>query len=70
MFIVILIGYVLLGIYEFIPLYKEKRWKEFYVNLGLGVVSFTMAVLISLKVDIPSPVVPIERLIYTIMESR
>lgn len=64
MFIIVLIGYGILGIYEFVPLYMEKRWKEFYVNLALSVISFTLALLISLKVKIPSPLKPVESIIY------
>ncbi|AGC67635.1 hypothetical protein Cst_c06170 [Thermoclostridium stercorarium subsp. stercorarium DSM 8532] len=55
MFIFVIIGYALLGIYEFVPLYKQKKWKEFYVNLVLTLISFIMAFLISINVKIPSP---------------
>lgn len=67
MFFVVLIGYVLLGIYEFVPLYKENKRKEFFVNLFLGVISFVLAVLLSFRVDIPSPTKPIEKLISNIL---
>ena len=50
MCIIVILSYVVLGIYEFVPLYKEKRWKEFYVNLGLSLISFTLAFLISFNV--------------------
>ena len=59
MVIITVLGYILLGIYEFVPLYKEGKWAEFKVNLGLGIVSFTVAVLLSLDVKIPSPGKPI-----------
>lgn len=64
MFVVVILIYALLGIYEFVPLYREKRWREFYVNLGLGVISFILAFLISIDVKIPSPLKPIEPIIY------
>jgi len=63
MFIAVLAGYILLGIYEFVPLYKEKRWREFYVNLALTLISFTAAFLISVNVKIPSPAMAIEMII-------
>lgn len=66
MLAIVLLGYALLGVYEFVPLFKEKRRKEFYVNLGLGIISFAMAILISLKVDIPSPAKPVEIIIESI----
>lgn len=67
MVFVVLIGYVLLGIYEFVPLYKENKRREFIVNLFLGVISFVLAVLLSFRVDIPSPTKPIEKLISNIL---
>ncbi len=67
MFFVFFIGYALLGIYEFVPLYKENKKKEFYVNLALGLISLVMAVLLSFKVNIPSPAELIEKVIYYIL---
>lgn len=61
--VITIVGYALLGIYEFIPLYKERKWKEFKVNLVLGIVSFIVATLLSLDVKIPSPVKLIEKLL-------
>ncbi|HEY8422219.1 MAG TPA: hypothetical protein VIL05_10835 [Thermoclostridium sp.] len=66
MFVIVFIGYALLGIYEFVPLYKEKMWKEFYVNLGLALISFTVAFLISINVKIPSPARQFEAIIYSL----
>lgn len=67
MIVITLIGYVLLGVYEFIPLYKEKRMKEFRVNLFLGLVSFTVAVLLSFDVRLPSPLKPIQSIYFMIL---
>jgi len=66
MFVIVFVGYALLGIYEFVPLYKEKMWKEFYVNLGLTLISFTVAFLISINVKIQSPARLFEAIIYTL----
>lgn len=65
--VITIVGYALLGIYEFIPLYKERKWKEFKMNLVLGITSFIVAMLISLDVKIPSPVKPIEKLLSGLM---
>lgn len=64
-FIVILI-YCALFIFEFVPLYKQKLWRDFLVNALLAFLSFTMAILISLDVKIPSPEEPIREVITSI----
>lgn len=66
MFILVIIGYSLLAIYEFIPLYKQKLWRDFWVNTAIGIFSFTIALLLSLDVRIPSPAQPIAELIISI----
>lgn len=59
-------GYAFLAVYEFIPLYKQKLWRDFWVNAGLGIFSFTIATLLCLDVKLPSPVKPIQNFITTI----
>lgn len=66
MFIVVIIAYTLLAIYEFIPLYKQKLWRDFGVNAALGIFSFAVALLLSFDVKIPSPEQPIRELITSI----
>ncbi|EPR09612.1 hypothetical protein [Ruminiclostridium papyrosolvens] len=66
MIIFVIIGYTFLVIFSFIPLYKKKLWSDFWVNSILGVLSFTIAVLISFNVKIPSPAKPIANLITSI----
>lgn len=63
MLILVVIGYMLLAIYEFVPLYKQKQWRDFWVNAGLGIFSLTIAILLSLDVKIPSPADPIKEII-------
>lgn len=67
MFVIVILGYTLLGIYEFVPLYKENRRKEFYVNLGLTLISFAISFLISINVKVPSPAKPIEEIINSLL---
>ncbi len=55
MIILAVICYALLAIYEFVPLYKQKLWKDFSLNIVLWILSFTMAVLLCFNVRIPSP---------------
>ena len=66
MFILVIIGYIFLAIYEFIPLYKQNLWHDFWVNAVLGTLSFTIVVLLCLNIEIPSPEKPIRELIISI----
>ncbi|MDF2557247.1 MAG: hypothetical protein K0R71_1075 [Bacillales bacterium] len=63
MFLLPILGYILLFFIDFKPLYKQKRWSDFWVNTFIGVVTFTMAMLLSFGVKIPSPEKPIRELI-------
>ncbi len=58
--------YFLLFIFDIKPLYKKKLWADFWVNVTLTGISFTVAVLLCLKVKIPSPELPIRELITSI----
>lgn len=66
MVIVILAAYALLGVYELIPLFKQKQWRDFWVNITLSTVSLAVAVLIGLHVQLPSPAQPIREFILTL----
>jgi hypothetical protein len=47
-------------------MYKQKLWKEFWINAVLFTTSFTMIILISLNIKIPSPEKPIREFITSI----
>jgi hypothetical protein len=64
--ILIIAGYSILLIYEFVPLYKQRLWHDFWVNAILGVLSFTVAILLCLDVVIPGPERPIREFITSI----
>jgi hypothetical protein len=66
MFILVIIAYALLALFEFIPLYKQKLWRDFWVNAALGLFSFAIALLLSFDVKIPSPAGPIREFITSI----
>lgn len=55
MFIITFFAYALLAVYEFIPLYKEKQWRDLCLNAVLWVLTFTIAMLLSFNVQIGSP---------------
>jgi hypothetical protein len=67
MFILVIIGYTFLAVYEFMPLYKQKNWRDFWANSVLGIFSFSIAILLCLDVKIPSPEKPIRDLIVSII---
>ena len=66
MFILVIVGYIFLAIYEFIPLYKQKLWQDFWADAVLWAFSFTIGILLCLGVEIPSPVKPIRDFIISI----
>jgi hypothetical protein len=66
MLVLAIVGYSFLVIYEFIPLYKQKLWRDFGTNVVLGVFSFTIAILLCLDVELPSPAAPIREIIISI----
>lgn len=66
MVIVAAVGYSLLIIFDLKPLYQQKLWRDFWANGILFAISFTIALLISLKVTIPSPEEPIRQFITSI----
>lgn len=60
---VVILYYLIIYIYDYITLYKQKKTPDTYVNVILSLVSFVVAVLLSLGINIPSPAKPIETLI-------
>ncbi|MBT2736391.1 hypothetical protein [Bacillus sp. ISL-7] len=67
MIVLAIIVYLLLVIYEFIPLYKQNHWRDFWVNSVLGLFSFTIAIILSLGMKPPSPAGPIKEFIFSII---
>lgn len=55
MILLVVISYTLLAAYEFIPLYKQKLWKDFWSNTVLWTLSFITAILLNFDIKIPSP---------------
>jgi hypothetical protein len=63
MYVLAIIGYTFWAIYEFIPLYKQKLWHDFWANAVLVAFSFSIVMLLCFNVEIPSPEKPIRELI-------
>lgn len=66
MCVMVIIIYAFLAIYEFIPLYKEKKWGDFIVNAVLWTLSMVIVLLLCFDVEIPSPQEPIRKFIESI----
>jgi hypothetical protein len=63
MIVLVVICYLLLAVFEFVPLYKQKLWPDLCVNTALWTLSFIVAGLISLDINIPSPASSIREVI-------
>lgn len=63
---IIIIAYSLLIIFEFAPLYRKKNWLDFWINAVLALMGFTIAVLLGLNAEIPSPEKPIREFIISV----
>ncbi len=59
MVVLVVTCYLLFAVFEFVPLYKQQLWLDLWVNTALWALSFIIAVLISLNINIPSPASPI-----------
>lgn len=64
---IVVIGvFMILALYEFIPLIKQKLYKEVMVNGVIFIFAFVTFLLISVDVDIPSPSTPIRNFVTSI----
>jgi len=61
--VLVVFFYSLLVLFEYIPLYKQKIIRDFKVNVIFGIISVTIAVLLSLGIKIPSPAKPLKDLV-------
>ncbi|WDV45278.1 hypothetical protein PV797_17375 [Clostridiaceae bacterium M8S5] len=55
MFLIVIIAYLIIGFLEIIPLYKKGDKKELIVYCSLLGIAFTISMLLSFGVDLPSP---------------
>jgi hypothetical protein len=68
MIILVVVFYIAIVFFDQISLLKQGLKKDFYVSSALCVLSFTVAVLITFNVDLPSPAKPLEHLIKFILK--
>ncbi len=67
MVILIILGYVVIGIIEIIPLIKKGEKKELVVYSIIFISSFIISILLGLGFELPSPATPIENVIKSII---
>lgn len=66
MYILIILGYIVIGVIEIVPLYKKNKKKELAVYTIFFMTAFIISLLLSLGVKIPSPAKPIENVVKAI----
>jgi hypothetical protein len=62
----VIAGYSIWAVYELIPLYKQKFWHDFWVDIFLGILSLSVALLLCFDVKLPSPEKPVREFITSI----
>jgi len=67
MYVLIILGYVVIGTIEIVPLYKKNKRKELAVYIIFFMAAFIISLLLSLGVEIPSPAKPIENIVKAIL---
>ena len=63
MFMLVILSYIAIIFFDLIELYKKNIKKDFYIASILCFVSFTIAILLSFDIKIPSPAKPIENFV-------
>lgn len=66
MVVLVLVLYMPLLVFDLLPLYKQKLWREFTAAACLSGISLLTAVLLALGVKLPSPALPIQQLVYAV----
>jgi len=65
-FVLPIMVYFILVVFDLLPLYKQKSRRDFWANALIGTVSFAIVMLLCFNVKIPSPEQPIRELITSI----
>lgn len=67
MYVLVILGYIMVGAIEMIPLYKKNKKRELIVYTFFFGSAFILSLLLSLGVEIPSPAKPIEKIVKAII---
>jgi hypothetical protein len=63
MIILVILVYGFLAYIQLVPLYKNKQWRDFWVNSFISALSFLIAASLSFSIKVPSPAEPIKNFI-------
>lgn len=68
LFAICTLFYIILVVFELVPIYKDKDKKLFWVYSVILALTYTIHMLIIIGVQIPSPAAPIKKLIAAIFD--
>jgi hypothetical protein len=60
MFLFVVIFFILI---DLVPIYKEKRWKIFWIYIVFLTISCTMQILSIFNINVPSPAGPLKKMV-------
>lgn len=66
MFILVIVVFAVWAVYDLVPLYKQNFKVDFWVDIVLGGISFTVYMLLCFDTRLPSPEQPIREFITSI----
>jgi uncharacterized membrane protein HdeD (DUF308 family) len=62
----VIAGYSIWAVYELIPLFKQKIWRDFWLDIVMGLLSLSLFLLLCFNVKLPSPEKPIREIVISI----
>lgn len=70
MILLVILGYIVIGILEIVPLVKQKQSRELVCYSVLFTIAFTLSILLTLGIKIPSPVQPLQKLVESVIGTQ
>jgi len=67
MFILVLMAFAFVALINVPVLVREKRWKDLYIYSGIFAIALTLSILMTVEVQIPSPIKGIEYLLEKVL---
>lgn len=68
MILIVIVIYTFIILVDQVNLFKQGTKKDFYISSIMCLISFTIAILLALKIPIYSPAKPIENLVKFLLE--
>lgn len=70
MFLLVIFSYIIIMIFEAVPLLKEKNNGKIILYFSLIIISMIISVLLSLRVELPSPSNAIRAIVESIVSKK